>query len=117
MLILDFMILVILIIITLMYLNKASENIENNKPHKNNTIQRKETEPFVSFDYSNDKIIAIENNILIKPSELGFPYKNRLIQNPNSNEERSELELNLNNLYNSSTEANIDEIYDYLTSI
>jgi hypothetical protein len=107
--------------IVFVFLNNKKKVIKiNNKKQiysKNNTKNSVTTEPFVLFDYKNDKIVAIENNILIKPSELDSPYVNRDIENVNSNEEREELELNLNKLYNSSTQANVEELYDYLTSI
>jgi hypothetical protein len=111
--ILDILIIIVLVIITYIYITKQkSETFKINKPLELETI-----EPLIQFNYKEDKIKTIENNILLKTSELDFPYTARIEENVNPLEQTEELELNLNKLYNSSSEANIDELYDYLTSI
>jgi hypothetical protein len=111
--ILDILIIIVLVITIYVYITK-----HNSETFKIETPKQKEiVEPLIQFDYKNDTIKTIENNVLVKPSELDFPYTPRSEENVYPLQQKEELELNLNKLYNSSSEANIDELYDYLTSI
>jgi hypothetical protein len=111
--VLDILIIIVLTIVVYIYMTK-----QNHETFKIDIPKQKEiVEPLIQFDYKNDTIKTIENNVLLRPSELDFPYEPRKQENVYPLEQKEELELNLNKLYNSATEANIDELYDYLTSI